>query len=94
MEPKSYQCSQELTTGPYPDSILGSCLTFCNKLVFYDEELSTPHTTLQLEFHPILAVCDCLFNIYPATLHIWRMYTQSSTQGCAMVTDPCNVALI
>jgi hypothetical protein len=32
-------------------------------LVFYGGEL---------EDHPLLAVCDCLFNIFTATLHVWR----------------------
>jgi hypothetical protein len=29
-----------------------------------------PHPTPKLEDHPLPAVCDCLFNIFTATLHI------------------------
>jgi len=32
--------------------------------------LSTHHPNTQLEDHPLLAVCDCLFTIFTATLHI------------------------
>jgi hypothetical protein len=32
--------------------------------------LLAPRPTLKLENHPLLAVCECLFNILTATLHI------------------------
>jgi hypothetical protein len=44
--------------------------TFRNKSSFYGEELSTPRPTPKLEDHPLSAVCDCLFNIFAATLQI------------------------
>jgi hypothetical protein len=49
-------------------------VTFCNKLIyFYGEDLLDPSPTLKLEDHPLLAVHDCLLNIFVATLlHIWR----------------------
>jgi hypothetical protein len=56
---------------------------FRNKLNFYDELLG-PHPTPKLEDHPLLAVCDCLFNIFAATLHTWRASPPSTTLGCAM----------
>ena len=43
---------------------------FRNKFNFYGEELSTPRPTPKLEDHPLSDVCDCLFNIFAATLHI------------------------
>jgi hypothetical protein len=43
---------------------------FCKKASFYGEELSTPFLTPKLEFYPVSAVCDCLFNISAATLHV------------------------
>jgi hypothetical protein len=43
---------------------------FCKKASFYGEELSTPRPTPKLEYHPLSAVCDCLSNIFTATLHI------------------------
>jgi len=36
---------------------------------FYDELLA-PHPTPKLEDHPLSSVCDRLFNIFIATLHI------------------------
>jgi hypothetical protein len=36
---------------------------FCNKLIFYGEELLAPCPTPKLEDHPLSAVRDCLFNI-------------------------------
>jgi len=43
---------------------------FHNKASFYSEELLAPRSTPSLENHPLLAVCDCLFNVFAATLHI------------------------
>jgi len=40
------------------------------KLVSYSGDLSAPHLTPKLENHPLSAVCDCLFYISAATLHI------------------------
>ena len=39
-------------------------------LFFYGEELLVPRPTPKLEDHPLSAVCDCLFDLFPATLHI------------------------
>jgi hypothetical protein len=62
MEPKGVlQCSQEAAS-PSP------CLTFGNKLSFYGEELLSPLSTPKLLHHPLSALRNCLFNIFPATL--------------------------
>jgi hypothetical protein len=61
-----------------------SCVTFRNKLFFNGEELLTPHPTSRLENHPLSVVCDCLFNIFAATFHIWRPSPPSATRSCAM----------
>ena len=37
---------------------------------FWSEELLATRPILKLEAHPFSAVCDCLFNIFAATLHI------------------------
>jgi hypothetical protein len=42
---------------------------FCN-IGFHSEELLAPRPTPKMEDHPLLAVDDCLFNIFAATLHI------------------------
>jgi hypothetical protein len=47
-------------------------MNFRNKLIFYGEELLAPRPTPKLEDYPLSAVRDCLFNIFPATLHTWR----------------------
>jgi hypothetical protein len=62
--------------------LLGSCQrirpglrcieTFHNKLLFYSKGLIAPRPTPKLEYHPLSAVRNCLFNILIATLCIWR----------------------
>jgi hypothetical protein len=66
---------QGIRRGPRP------FVTFRDKLLFYGEELLAPHPTLKLEDHPLLAVCDCLFNMSAATLHIWRPSSSSAAWG-------------
>jgi hypothetical protein len=58
---------------------------FRNKLVFYGEELLAPRPTPKLGDHPLSAVRDCLFNIFAATLHTWRVFPPSATWGRAML---------
>ena len=53
----------------------GSILVWDTSLYFitwrsYYEELIAPHQTHNMEYYPLSAVCDCLFNIFTATLHI------------------------
>jgi hypothetical protein len=59
-------------------------VNFRNKIIFYGEELLAPRPTPKLEDHPLSAVCDCLFKIFAATLHIWRPFLPSATWGRAM----------
>jgi len=61
---------QRICTIPRP------CITFHNK-DFCSEELA-PHPTPKLEGHPLLAVCNCLFNIFTVTLHTWRPFLPSA----------------
>jgi hypothetical protein len=46
--------------------------TFRNNKHFYGEGLLAPRPTPKLENHPLSAVRDCLFNIFAATLRVWR----------------------
>ena len=48
------------------------------------EELSAPCPTHKLEDHPLSAVRDCLFNIFAATLPVWRPLAPSATWRRAM----------
>jgi hypothetical protein len=43
---------------------------FCNKASFYSEELLAPRRIPELKYHTLSAVCNCLFDIFTATLHI------------------------
>jgi hypothetical protein len=55
----------------------------------YSEELLTPHQTPKLENHPLSAVCDCLFHVFAATLHIGgRSSVHNLRKHHAMVMDP------
>jgi hypothetical protein len=47
-------------------------MNFRNKLSFYGEEFLAQCPTSKLKDHPLSAVHNCLFNIFAATLHIWR----------------------
>jgi hypothetical protein len=51
---------------------------------FYGEVLLAPLPTPKLEDHPLSAVRDCLFNIFAATLHIWRpfLHPQAEDAPC------------
>jgi len=50
--------------------------------------LSTPRPTPKLEDHPLLAVCDYLFNIYAATLRIGVHSSICSQRMChVLMTD-------
>jgi hypothetical protein len=60
---------------------------FCNTALYDTEELLAPRPTPKLEDHPLSAVCDCLFNIFTATLHIGgRSSIFSLRTHCDMVT--------
>jgi hypothetical protein len=56
------------------------CEMFCNMVIFNGEELLAPRPTSKLEDHPVSAVRDCLFNIFAATLHIWRPFLHPPTE--------------
>jgi hypothetical protein len=60
---------------------------FHNEASFYGEELLETRPTPKLEDHPLLAVCDCLFNILTATVHIGDHSSIHNLGMChAMVT--------
>jgi hypothetical protein len=44
---------------------------FRNIVLFHGEKLLAPRQTLNLEDHHLSVVCDCLFYIIAATVHIW-----------------------
>jgi hypothetical protein len=50
-------------------------------LVLYNKELLASCQNPKLEDYPLLAVYNCLFNIFAATLHIWRPPPPSATSG-------------
>jgi len=60
----SSPCSQKPTK-----LVQRQCVTFHNKMVLYGELLA-PRPTPKMDDHPLLAVLNCLFDIFAATLHI------------------------
>jgi hypothetical protein len=52
--------------------VQGFVKRFVKMLSFHGEDLSVPRPTHKLEDHPLFAVQDYLFNIFAATLRIWR----------------------
>jgi hypothetical protein len=57
---------------------------FRNRISFYSGVLLAPRQIPKLEGHPLSAVLDCLFNIFAATLSIWRSSLLSATWGRTM----------
>jgi len=43
-----------------------------------------PRPTSKMEDHALSAVRDCLFNIFAATISMWRPSPQSATRGSVM----------
>jgi hypothetical protein len=76
MDPKIHYCVHK---GPL---ILKPCITFCNKLVFYGEKLLVPHPIPKLKDHLLLAVCNCIFDIFVVTSSIatvWNIFDLINT---------------
>jgi hypothetical protein len=73
---------------PPPGSRL--CRLFLNIINFYGEELLAPRPTPKLDYHPLSAVRDCLFNVFAATLHTWRpfLHPQPENAPCRGDRDP------
>jgi hypothetical protein len=65
-------------------------LRFVTWLSFYGEELSAPRPTPKQEDNPLSAVRDYLFNIFAATLHIWKpfLHPQPEDAPCRGDRDP------
>jgi hypothetical protein len=57
----------------------GTCATLFNMLDLYSKVLLAPCPIPKLEDYLLLAVSDCLFNIYAAVLHIWKLSPPSAT---------------
>jgi hypothetical protein len=57
---------------------------FVTWLIFYCEELLVSRPSPKLEDHPLSTVRDCLFNIFAATLRIYRPFLHPATWGRAM----------
>jgi hypothetical protein len=54
---------------------------------FYGEELLAPLPTRKLKDHPLSTVRDCLFNIFAATLHIWKPLVNTQPED-----TPCHLS--
>jgi hypothetical protein len=58
---------------------------FRNNIIHFSRwGVVSPTPNLKLEDHSLSAVRDCLFNIFAATLHIWRPSPPSTISGRAM----------
>ena len=63
---------------------------FVTWLTFYGNEFLASRPIPKLEDHTLLAVRDCLFNIFASVLHIWRpfLYPQPQDAPCRGYKDP------
>jgi hypothetical protein len=60
---------------------------------FYGEGLLPPRPTPKLEDHPLLSVRDCLFNIFAANLHSWRLFLHPQPEDAPCCGDRDNVRM-
>ena len=69
---------------------------FRNMISSYGEELLAPYPTLKLEDHPLSSVRDFLFNIFAATLRIWKplLHPQPEDMLCHGDRNPLNVKAV
>jgi hypothetical protein len=67
--------------------ILKPCATFRSMLHFYCKELLVPCPMPKLKDHPLLAVCNCLLNIFAVTLHIWKASPPSTAWNAPYCGD-------
>ena len=51
-------------------------------ICLYTEGLFAPHTTPKLEYHLLLAVLNCLINIFAATLHTGGRFSIRNLRTC------------
>jgi hypothetical protein len=58
------------------------CVIFDNALDFSDKELLVPHPTFKLEDGSSASVCQCLLNIFAATIRIWMPFTTGDVPFC------------
>ena len=67
----------------------GLCV-ICNMFKFFRWGVVSTSPNPQLEDHPLLAVSDCLFNMFAATLHNWRplLHPQPEDAPCRGDRDP------
>jgi hypothetical protein len=61
--------------------ILRPCVTYHNKLAFYNEVLLAPCQAPKLECHPLLVFHACLFHTFIATIHICRLHPPSTSHA-------------
>jgi len=60
------------------------CEVFINIASYYDKWLSAPRPTPNLEKHHLSAVRSGLFNIFSATLRVWRSFLHPPPDGRAI----------
>jgi len=54
----------------------------------YGEDFLAPFPNPKLEDHHVSAVSNCLFNIFAATLHIWRPFLHLRSEDVPLWKDP------
>jgi hypothetical protein len=59
-------------------------MNFHNNLIFYGERLLAPCPALNLEDHPFLFVCGCLFIVFAAS---WRLSLHSQLEDVLCYGD-------
>jgi len=60
---------------------------FHDPVTFKDEDFSAPRPTNNMEVHPLSAVRDCMFNIFAATLRIWRPFLRPQPEDAPCRCD-------
>ena len=67
---------------------------FCSMIGFYGEALLAPRPSPKLEDHTLSAVCDSLFNVFTAILHIGGHSSICSLRTCHSVVTGTHLSQI
>ena len=62
-------------------------LNICNIVSCYSEDFLAHCPNPKLQDHPLSAVSNCLFNIFAATLYIWRPFLHLRSEGAPRWKD-------
>jgi hypothetical protein len=82
LTPAVVMTAQSFGSRPVKVSSSRFCEMFLKVVSFYGEELLATRPTPKLEDYPLLAVRECLYSIFVATLCIWKPFIRTMRTRC------------